>query len=81
MNRPLWSKLASLAIFCVFAAPFALGDGETQPECVRLHYPGIVEMISAKLAAGEPLPDGLNEAVKQFPEYKVKLTARKGVQE
>jgi hypothetical protein len=31
MNRPLWSKLVSLAIFCVFAAPFALGDGETQP--------------------------------------------------
>jgi len=31
MNLALWSKLVSLAIFCVFAAPFALGDGETQP--------------------------------------------------
>jgi len=58
-----------------------LGDGDTMPECVRLHYPGVVEMISAKLAAGEPLPEGLSEAVKQFPEFRVKITSRKGVQE
>jgi hypothetical protein len=31
MNRSWWSKPAMLAILCVFAAPFALADGETQP--------------------------------------------------
>lgn len=58
-----------------------LGDGDTKPEVVRVHYPGAVEMISELLAAGKPLPEGLADAVKTFPEYKVKLTARKGILE
>jgi hypothetical protein len=46
-----------------------------------VHYPGAVDLISGLLADGKPLPEGLADAVKTFPEYRVKLTARKGVLE
>lgn len=49
-------------------------------ETFRLHWPGLTEYLTEKLAAGLPLPDGVDPA-KLYSVFKLRVVQRKGVLE
>lgn len=56
--------------------PRDMTDGEK--EVVRCHWPGLVAHLSELMAEGKPLPPGIDPS-KTYPEYRLKLLSRKGV--
>ena len=69
-----------LAVMRELGIPESLLGDENSPECARLHYPGVVELASKLLSSGAPLPAAL-ASCKQFAQYSLRITPRKGVLE
>lgn len=47
-------------------------------DCVRMHWPGMIEYVSQLVAAGKPLPAGIDPS-KTYPQYKLTLVKHKDV--
>lgn len=58
--------------------PEELWSGDEDHAVVKPHWPGVQEMVAAKLAEGKPLPAGL-KTDETFTEYKLHIVKRKGV--
>lgn len=58
--------------------PRALWDREEEDEVVRPHWPGMVAYLSQQLAAGKPLPPGIDPD-KTYAVYSLTIRAKKGV--
>jgi len=58
---------------------FNIDEGLCQNDAIRFHWPGMVEYVSQRLAAGEKLPETL-QIREQYPVYKLKLQKRRSAQ-
>lgn len=50
----------------------------TESEIVRPHWPGLVEMLTARLSKGLPLPEGIDVNA-TVPIYKITIRGKKGI--
>jgi hypothetical protein len=69
------------ALMRYLGVPDELWDtSDEESEAVRPHFPGMVDLLSRAMQEGRPLPPGISPE-NTYPLYKMRLVAKKGVDE